>query len=654
MKHFSKYSCVPEENEEEEICPPAPKIPSKGLGGMSSTEIKALGPKLQENYLESGCLRDGGTPIRMPDQNLLKGSGDFSLVPVIEDVSSFKHPLFQSQGGIGDIFFPDDSGIEESFKTLTGTLTKIETDPMDTRVFDGDAEMAYFMKLDGSLKETEELEVTAYIKDNLKSNTLIRSAKTPPPQSMAMWPFRKKEEVLRKKVANPLNLFYGLKADPSSVHLPPRNTHVCFGSNGHFLQILNNSKMSTLVEFNGEVGINKLDLYMRELDKRNRGDYRAVLTTQLNLYLENSSLRKDSFVLTNTNMVNSHIETIDGILEQRDNSLGPHYITSLREEKEVWKLLDILWPSDMGLARKRTQEFEMTQRKSLSRWLNVNGSMLFSELFLPNDSSVKGLLLKGMKLEASRKALKEKNYTLALCLAQNNPAGAAQCRTQLNYWEKNEVLPFINPDLLELYGFCAGYPLWNDVECKRMTTSNWLQHFATFVWYLTPAHLSIPKVLSFFQATVKQGCGETDDNFSAPAIDSADSSLPNLCIHILKMYSSVGYPIHKLLSPKSHTRDALDYKVSWFLLNTFLVLGLQIDPGLAESVTCGFAQHLETLGMWEWAVFILRFLPSTEPRRITIKRILERNISLGQELSKELSFLHRIGVSQQDIDDAKL
>jgi len=285
--------------------------------------------------------------------------------------------------------------------------------------------------------------------------------------------------------------------------------------------------------------------------------------------------------------------------------------------------------------------------------------MLFSKLYQPGDTSVKGYLLKGMKQDASRQAIRDKNCTLALCLVQNDQRTQSQCRSQLEFWEQEGAIPFIDPQLRALYGLCAGYPIWGNVDCNRMSTSEWLQHFATFVWYLSPPHLSIDKIVTYFQSTVRQTALEISDNFSAPAIETADSSLANLCIHLLKMYSSVGYPVNKLLSPKSHTADAFDYKVSWFLLNAFLLIGVQVDSGLKESITIGFAQQLEMLSMWEWSIYILKFLPPTEARRITIRRLLEQHLTLSHrtlpeaELQKKMLVLERLGLSYDDLEACK-
>jgi hypothetical protein len=183
-----------------------------------------------------------------------------------------------------------------------------------------------------------------------------------------------------------------------------------------------------------------------------------------------------------------------------------------------------------------------------------------------------------------------------------------------------------------------------------MTTSEWLLHFATFLWYITGAHLTVPEVVCAFQSTIKTAVPEVSEDFSAPALTS--SSISNLAIHILKFHATHGYPIHKMLCPKTSNPDYLDYKFTWFLVMTFEALGYTIRPELFESISTGFAAQLERMGRWDWAIVVLKYLPANEPRRVMIKRIILASLNVREinaEYWRKVELLGEAGVHLSDL-----
>jgi len=661
VKHFSKYSCVPEEEDEEEFSPPAAKIPAKGLGGMRSTQIKSIYPQISENYygVEHMGEKERQLNLNKSDDTQLKIQAKHT-VQIIDEPLDHTNALAQTRDILGSIFFPDDSGMGDIGSTETSISLELDdrySSGYETQFLreSGEDEGDSRTPLSRSFSQFGIGERVGLFQFSDGADLFA------PPHKPRGFIYRKRDEIQRKPVSRPFELFSQLRNDPSSVHLPPRGTYVCLGSMGQIIQIRNNATMSPLIQFHGQVVMKRLFSKIKQIDKPGNRDFQSILEAQLQLYRENSVLSdEDCYSINSSGIVAAHVETIHRLLAHTGASFGPHHVRNLKEEMQVWKLLEILTGSGKGLKGGAHQRVEMMQRARLSKWLTTNGSMLFSNLFVPGDTSVKGLLLKGMKQEASRQAIREKNYTLGLCLVQSNQETQSQCRSQLEFWETEEAIPFIDQRVLEIYGLCAGYPIWSGVDFNRMTTSEWLQHFATFIWYLAPINLPIDYVVSFFQSAVKESFKGVSEDFAAPAMEVTSSTLANLCIHLLKMYSSVGYPLHKLLSPNSHTTDIFDYKVSWFLLQAFLTIGIQVEAGLVESITTSFAQQLEMHGMWEWSLFILKFLPPTEPRRVSIRRLMERHLNLGRlalgrdEFEKKIFFLECLGITEAEIFECKL
>lgn len=66
------------------------------------------------------------------------------------------------------------------------------------------------------------------------------------------------------------------------------------------------------------------------------------------------------------------------------------------------------------------------------------------------------------------------------------------------------------------------------------------------------------------------------------------------------------YGIYQILNPLTHTQDPLDFNLSWLLYNTLRSLGyMQMSEIYANQLNLNFSSQLVSLGLWQWAVFIL-------------------------------------------------
>jgi len=120
---------------------------------------------------------------------------------------------------------------------------------------------------------------------------------------------------------------------------------------------------------------------------------------------------------------------------------------------------------------------------------------------------------------------------------------------------------------------------------------------------------------------------------------------PNsLFFDLLQMYRSEAYPLALLLDPRGLTENERDYRMSWLLLTLLGALGV-VPPGTGEGgkkgvgegggggaaaaeiwqqVTSSLVFQLVSVGMWEWAVYVLMHAPETPARTRSIRELVGR------------------------------
>lgn len=75
-------------------------------------------------------------------------------------------------------------------------------------------------------------------------------------------------------------------------------------------------------------------------------------------------------------------------------------------------------------------------------------------------------------------------------------------------------------------------------------------------------------------------------------------------------------------------------------------------PGNSDRLSCDFAGQLERLGLWEWAVFVLLNVNNEELRKRSVCTVLERNVSLEEEVGnpdESFCFVYLGGKKIQEI-----
>eukprot|EP00163_Fabomonas_tropica_P011988 TRINITY_DN2302_c4_g1_i1.p1 TRINITY_DN2302_c4_g1~~TRINITY_DN2302_c4_g1_i1.p1 ORF type:complete len:2083 (+),score=587.56 TRINITY_DN2302_c4_g1_i1:397-6645(+) len=257
----------------------------------------------------------------------------------------------------------------------------------------------------------------------------------------------------------------------------------------------------------------------------------------------------------------------------------------------------------------------LARRTALSRWLQESVSSDIKRVVSePGTAPLKRIfaLLTGRSIqEAVHLATQEKDHRLALLLAQAGSAGALRedIAAQRQIWEANGAKEFIQEDRERVYALLAG-------DMSVVADLDWRRAFAAHLWYGCESFASITDVLKVYEASYqKQQAPYPQPRYRQHGQVAPGASGPqaiDLAYHLIHLYSSRSHNLTKALLPSSVSPHPLELSRSW---HVYSVLSALSYPSLscAEDLHCSFAEQLELLGLWEWAVYVLMYLPDKTP-----------------------------------------
>ena len=95
---------------------------------------------------------------------------------------------------------------------------------------------------------------------------------------------------------------------------------------------------------------------------------------------------------------------------------------------------------------------------------------------------------------------------------------------------------------------------------------------------------------------------------------------------------------------------------SWHLWSVLSSLGYShTHPSCLASLHCSYSAQLESLGAWQWAVFIAQHIEDPVLRCSMVEGVVNRHCSSDEELSEKEKFLiEKLSVPQQIVYCAKV
>lgn len=717
VSHFSKYSCDLEENEEDEG-PPAP--PSKGLGGIPQQKLPqarasmglALGtgqitgpagdmsspplppahmalsrmsmPTMTTHYSgmmsmtaapsHSHHILEGGSPGTSDvelnpltpcdsdedddddldedemdddlDDNLVirRPPGRLSQGPTLPSMPKYK-PILKDLGTEKSRLMKSVMSIEEFGEGELGTLAIPGNQPPAKK-----SRASSRMSLMTSIMEPEpDTGFGESFRLKQRLSIIPGPVPAPPPTFPTRLPIQTimpLERVLFKdKITN--DLFSSLRRNTTTVKTrgSPR---VVFLRNGGFITF---TQKTTPRGSKGYANYNQMHSYAEQQEDAPLSEsVRTALEKQME-----SRLKLDGVLFRH------HIKTLKDEMRQ---CKVVQVKSILEQELVIWELCDILWPGVDNIDPYFVEDegFLLDQRMRLCEWLRSYAPILFGNLYNRLDKSVLGLLKKGLDELAYKAALRDGSYWLAVMLATEPSMllNFDDCPDALNGMptDTSDILALISGNMRNLRWLTRDRVL-------NMSNFEWLQFFALYLWFEGPVKSILPvpvdQAVRDFEALMREVAGDV----GCPLPHAEVSSISNLAMHLLKMYSCTGYPLNVIFNPRTAYPNCLEYKMMWLLMTDMQCIGYPPDVDLCKGVSLGYVGMLEALGFTKWAHFVLNRTPNSEhsieeedegpcsPRaQVLSERLMERNTP--PKTKQEVQFLANHGVHPHLLSSVKL
>ncbi|XP_078323949.1 nuclear pore complex protein Nup98-Nup96-like isoform X3 [Crassostrea virginica] len=366
---------------------------------------------------------------------------------------------------------------------------------------------------------------------------------------------------------------------------------------------------------------------------------------------------------------------VERIKQDKEDTKGHPDHASVGYSETIWNLCAALFgtlPDDIL----NNYELQNARREALSRWLSVTASEKISKEIQEAKYKGKNHLpalfahLTGRQIsEACSLSQSSGDTRLALVLSQcmGSPSPKQLLDMQLNEWAELGAYKFIEELRLKLYVLLAGRMVWQTPQTTINTCMDldWKRAFALHFWYMCPptAPAQITKALEEYEI----GCSSDSPMgmYCCPPLPPyleeekvGDSeNIRDIAYHLLKLYSERTYALESLFNPRSSTANHMDYRLSWHMLQVLQSVQAQYRHLSAYNTAClhlSFAAQLESIGMWEWAVFVVLHLEDRKSREWRTRDILCRYVSVEEELDEQETFLReKLNVPVEWIHHAK-
>ncbi|XP_062580939.1 nuclear pore complex protein Nup98-Nup96-like isoform X2 [Saccostrea cucullata] len=351
---------------------------------------------------------------------------------------------------------------------------------------------------------------------------------------------------------------------------------------------------------------------------------------------------------------------VDQIKQDKENSEGHPDFDSVSYSETLWNLCSALFgnlPDDIA----NLYEVQHARREAVSKWLSSTASdkikKEIQEAKYRGKNHLPALfahLTGGQVAEACSLSQKSGDTRLALVLSQcvGSYIPKQLLDMQLNEWAELGAFKFIEELRLKLYALLAGRLVWQAPQTivNTCVDLDWKRAFALHLWYMCPptAPAQIHKALEEYEMGYRgdSPLGMYCSPPLPPYLEESESgdkeNIQDTTYHLLKLYCQRTYPLESLFNPMSSTVNHMDYRLSWHLQQVLQSVEAQYRHLSAYHTAClhlSFAAQLESIGMWEWAVFVVLHLEDRRSREWRTRDLLSRNVSVKEEFDEKEIFL---------------
>ncbi|KAG0199390.1 hypothetical protein BGX28_007343 [Mortierella sp. GBA30] len=336
------------------------------------------------------------------------------------------------------------------------------------------------------------------------------------------------------------------------------------------------------------------------------------------------------------------------------NSLKERQHHLSNEEVYAWILGQSLFdvqpaPDNISEMSKEAQEsYEVIGRRvRCSNWLShVTKPLLEADLRRIEaeegssaEEEIFTLLVSNKRQKACVTAVESRDLRLATLISQSGrgskPLAGIEDQLAL-YKSAGSVIP---PNYLKAFALLSG-ALTVDVAAKgeprRFVTDglDWRRTFGLYLWYSNKPGADLREAIEQYVFSMRNKTVARPRPWYASIGNQAlepEQDHNDFLFELLTLFIEPSKGLETVLHPLGMTPANLDYRQSWvfymILAQSLRISGFRSSTGHAK-ICENYIFQLESLGLWEWAVFVALHLESAISREITIRQLLERNVDL--------------------------
>lgn len=307
----------------------------------------------------------------------------------------------------------------------------------------------------------------------------------------------------------------------------------------------------------------------------------------------------------------------------------------------VWSLMESLW----GYVDEMNMETLdhgtiMLRRDFFSQWLEnvVTDNDVFKSNLDYLDRLI-NLMMCHKVNDACDLAFENNDINLSLLLAQSSGSLSAKqlLQHQLSCWHEVEADEFIDYRRLKILMIVSGISAMDGAQNKTLNifeNLNWLKCLALQLWYVSSLVSSVTDAIVAYE----QNYQNVNANVANPvppycsAKDASKCKYYDLRFHLLKLYSQRSHALEVLLNPANYSKDLMDYRLSFLVLQVLETLGYRhISEACRLKIYTCLAEQLETNNLWEWSIWIMLHISNKNHRESAIQKLLYRYIKIDDE-----------------------
>jgi len=260
--------------------------------------------------------------------------------------------------------------------------------------------------------------------------------------------------------------------------------------------------------------------------------------------------------------------------------------------------------------------------------------------------------ISGGDLSAAAKIAEEENLTELSILLASGPEAREDIFQEIMAWRKDQNPLSIPENLLRTYRLLAGdFGMEEDVY-RRSRSFDWRRRIIMKLNYTksSEAFRTLSAVICNYEADVSKGVAPFPS-----AHHNNDNTVESTLFRILKLgaqipaASSTELSLSNIVDPLGYSQDSKNFSLSFHLTSCINAMyrsnSIFLTPEEEYAIIDGYAFQLQSLGLWEWAVYVFLCVLSGESsfssswRTQHAKSLVLQNFNKDDESAKKRFFL---------------